>query len=72
MQELKFDLGAHVSAAMQAYYRRLQFEKGIHEVCDGVFFVTNQKTVEALRNYFEETMTFMGVKVMTPKQTKIP
>lgn len=62
------EIGKHVALAIQAHCRRVQQEAGIHRVCEGVYFVTKPETVEALREHFEETMTFMGVKIMAPKK----
>ena len=68
MTELKSTIGACVAAAMEAHMRREEARLGIHKVCEGVYFVTNPETVEALKSHFEEMMSFRGFKVMSPKK----
>ena len=61
------ELGKHVAEFMRIYWEEYNRRHGIYTVCDGVFFVTKPETMEALKNYFEETATYMGIKIMTPK-----
>ena len=63
-------IGKYVADAMLAYLRRAEEAHGIYPVCDGAFFVTKPETIQALRRYFEEVATFMGIKIMAPKGEK--
>lgn len=46
--------------------------RGIHKLCDGVYFVTKSETMAALRHHYEESASFMGMKIMTPKLSPAP
>lgn len=65
---LRPDISKHVSAAMRAFILDWRRGAGIHQICEGAFFVTNPETIEASRDDFEQSASFMGFKVMTPKK----
>lgn len=62
------EVGKYIADAMRAQLEQAEIAAGIHKVCDGVFFVTKPETMEALRHYYEQSGTFMGMKVMVPKK----
>lgn len=61
-------VGRAVALRMEALHREWREQNGVHEVCEGVFFVTKPETITALAAYFEEFSTFAGFRVMVPNE----